>query len=69
MTPKQLKAVAKEYGLNAKGLSPTEFIQSIQREEGNFDCYASASAGECDQELCRWRGHCLATESPVRHCA
>lgn len=63
MTPKDLKKIAKEYGIDAKGLSPRELIRSIQRQEENFDCYATATVGECDQLNCRWRGDCLELEA------
>lgn len=33
-------------------------IQSIQRIEGNPDCFGTAS-GYCDRLDCQWRGYCL----------
>jgi hypothetical protein len=33
-------------------------IQSIQRIEGNPDCFGTA-VGCCDRLDCRWRGYCL----------
>ena len=34
------------------------FIRSIQRIEGNPDCFRTAS-GECDRLDCAWREYCL----------
>jgi hypothetical protein len=34
-------------------------IQSIQRIEGNPDCFGSAAAGYCDRLDCQWRAYCL----------
>ncbi len=36
----------------------TRLIQSIQRIEGNPDCFGTA-VGFCDRLDCRWRGYCL----------
>jgi hypothetical protein len=33
-------------------------IRSIQRAEGNFDCYRTGRQ-QCDQMNCFWRDHCL----------
>jgi hypothetical protein len=36
----------------------TALIRSIQRVEGNFDCFKKAK-GYCDQLNCCWRPYCL----------
>jgi hypothetical protein len=33
-------------------------IRSIQRLEGNLDCFGAAG-DFCEQTLCAWRGYCL----------
>lgn len=33
-------------------------IQSLQRIEGNPDCFGTAG-GSCDHLDCKWRGYCL----------
>ena len=38
--------------------SKKDLIKTIQRQEGNFDCFGSAS-NYCDQFACCWRGDCL----------
>jgi hypothetical protein len=35
-------------------------IKAIQIKEGNFDCFATAYGGVCDQTGCRWREDCFA---------
>jgi len=43
-------------------------IRSIQRAEGNIDCYRSGSR-ECDRLDCVWRDHCLEKpEKPSPEC-
>jgi len=36
----------------------TRFIRSIQRLEGNPDCFGTAT-GACDRPDCLWREYCL----------
>jgi hypothetical protein len=38
----------------------TALIRSIQRGEGNVECFATAAASACDQTGCCWRERCLA---------
>jgi hypothetical protein len=60
MTLKQIKEIAKEKGVKAGNMKKENIIRSIQRAEGNFDCFGSASSGYCDQTNCLWRDDCLA---------
>lgn len=59
MKMEEVRSIAKSQGLNPGKLSKTELIKSIQMEEGNFDCFATAYAGECDQVGCNWREDCF----------
>lgn len=34
-------------------------IRKRQREEGNFDCFARASSGYCDQTGCKYHDECV----------
>ena len=61
MKMEEVRSIAKSQGLNPGKLSKTELIKSIQREEGNFDCFATAYAGECDQVGCSRREDCFET--------
>ena len=38
--------------------SKKDLIRTIQRKEGNFDCFGTAS-DYCDQLVCCWREDCL----------
>lgn len=55
----QIQTIAKLHGINSAKQSKTELIKSIQNKQGNFDCYATAYDGECDQEDCIWREDCF----------
>jgi hypothetical protein len=59
MKMQEVRAKAKALGLkNTFGLSKMELIQMIQRAEGNFDCFGSAT-DYCDQFHCCFREDCL----------
>ncbi len=59
MTLKEIKDMAKEKGVKVGKMKKDEIIRSIQKAEGNFDCFGSAASGECTQEACLWRPDCL----------
>lgn len=62
MRKTEIAARAKALSIDPAGLALGDLIRSIQRAEGNFDCFGKAQ-GFCDQEGCAWRTHCLAGES------
>ena len=59
MNMMELKSIARNQGINPGKLGKVPLIRSIQREEGNFDCFATATLGFCDQTLCKWRSDCF----------
>ncbi len=54
-----IRSIAKGYGINASKGTKAELIRRIQKAEGNFDCFGSATDGYCDQTGCNWRSDCL----------
>ena len=59
MNMEEIRSIAQEKGIKAGKSTKATLIQTIQRSEGNFDCFATAINGECDQMGCSWRGDCL----------
>jgi hypothetical protein len=59
MTLKQVKAIAKEKKIKVNNMDKTKIIRAIQKAEGNFDCFGTATAGICDQINCIWMEDCL----------
>lgn len=58
----EIQQRAKEFGIKKiSGLNKTDLIHAIQLVEGNFDCFATASIGECDQTSCLWREDCFSS--------
>ena len=58
MTVKELQKMAKGLGIKAGGLRKNELIREIQKKEGNFDCFATATE-YCAQVDCLYRDDCL----------
>ncbi len=55
-----IRDMARLHGLQTSKRTKADLIKGIQRDEGNFDCYATAYAGVCDQYGCLWREDCFA---------
>lgn len=51
----------KHLDLRKNFLDVTELIRSIQRAEGNIDCFRNAQH-DCDQPDCAWRLYCLQSD-------
>ena len=60
MKTDDIRNLAKNLDIKPGKLNKTELVRSIQRKEGNFDCFASAANGDCDQFYCFWREDCFA---------
>ncbi|MEW6096059.1 MAG: SAP domain-containing protein [bacterium] len=59
MNMSKVKARAENIGIKPGRMKKDEIIKQIQRKEGNFDCFRTATSGECDQINCCWRDDCL----------
>ena len=59
MTIKTVRDIAKTKGIKTGNMKKENIIRAIQRAEGNFDCFGTASQGICNQATCLWRGDCL----------
>lgn len=58
MKVEEIKKIAQKMGVPAAG-PKAEIIKSIQRTEGNFDCFGTAVNSYCDQNSCMWMTDCL----------
>jgi len=59
MNMQEIRGLAKQYGVKYSRLTKVKLVQAIQHSEGNFDCFASATDGLCDQTECMWREDCF----------
>lgn len=53
-----IRSIAKSRGIKGGRQTKAELIRTIQRQEGNFDCFGSAN-DYCDQLACSWRDDCM----------
>jgi len=58
MKMNEIQAKAKSLGIKSAGIKKPELIRSIQKAEGNFDCFGS-TVDYCDQRQCCFRSLCL----------
>lgn len=60
MNLQEIRHIARAHGLKPGKRDKVSLIKNIQIAEGNFDCFATASEGACDQTECIWREDCFA---------
>lgn len=65
MKMEEIRSIAKAHHIKTAHLSKLDLIRAIQSDEGNFDCFATAYSGECDQINCIWREDCLGAAREV----
>ena len=58
MNMEEIRRRARDVGVKPRRLRKADLIRAIQRAEGNFDCFGSASTW-CDRLDCCWRKDCL----------
>jgi len=64
MRMEDIRQRAKEMGMSQiTKLRKGELIRTIQRQEGNLDCFGSEGRFDCPQMECCWRSDCL-TKNP-----
>ncbi|MGB9093404.1 MAG: SAP domain-containing protein [Gallionella sp.] len=59
MKMEEIRSIARAHHIQTAHLSKRDLIRSIQSDEGNFDCFATAYNGVCDQLNCIWREDCF----------
>lgn len=54
-----IRKIALAQGIKPKKLTKAALVKTIQLNEGNFDCFGSATTGVCDQTNCIWGADCI----------
>ncbi len=61
MKMKEVRQMAKEKGIKIPfAVTKVEAVRMIQKDEGNFDCFARAAGSFCDQDGCIFYDDCMA---------
>ncbi len=58
MKIQDIQKIAKKIGINARKMNRTTLVRTIQKAEGNYPCFATASVQTCGQMNCLWRTDC-----------
>jgi len=69
MNMQEIRSIAKEHGVKSARLTKINLVRAIQQVEGNFDCFATARDGYCDQYDCLWRTDCFAAAKEMSKAA
>jgi hypothetical protein len=59
LTMRQIRGIALAKEVSIGNMKKADAIRTIQRAEGNFDCFGKVAAGICDQLNCMWRDDCM----------
>ena len=59
MTRRQIVEIARTKKIRVGNMRKENIIRSIQRSEGNDDCFATPMASRCERKTCLWREDCL----------
>lgn len=62
MVMQEIRDIARGNGIKPGSMSKAILVRTIQEQEGNYACYATAMSGECEQGGCLWRSDCLAAD-------
>ena len=58
MKVEQVRTIAAQRGIKAGKTKKGELIRSIQKTEGNEECFDTGKSQQCGQEECLWREDC-----------
>lgn len=60
MKRSEIEKKAQKLGIkDTRKFSEKDLIKTIQRAEGNFDCFGNATNKQCSQTSCCWMSDCL----------
>ena len=66
MNMQAIRIIAKDHGIKPSRMSKVQLVKRIQLSEGNFDCFATARDGVCDQYDCLWRDDCFSSAKKLK---
>lgn len=59
MNMREIRQMARERGAMIGNMTKVDAVRMIQLTEGNFDCFAKAADGQCDQGECLFHADCV----------
>ena len=67
MKMQEIRELARQRGIKPGKLNKVTLVKQLQLSEGNFDCFATAYGGVCDQTGCRWREDCFSAAKSAKN--
>jgi hypothetical protein len=58
MNMTEIRAIARERGISSGRLNKTELVRTMQRLEGNAECFNTGQVASCGQDCCLWHADC-----------
>jgi hypothetical protein len=58
MKVERVRTIATQRGIKAGKMKKSDLIRSIQKAEGNEECFDADKSRQCGQEECLWREDC-----------
>lgn len=58
MKVQEIRKIARKLAIPAGKLKKVDLIRTIQRTEGNAQCFGSGWSGQCGQDECLWADDC-----------
>jgi hypothetical protein len=59
MNMQEIRDIAKSMGIKTSKVKKVDLVKSIQKTEGNNECFSTAMDGNCGQLDCLWRTDCF----------
>jgi hypothetical protein len=58
MNMTEIRAIASERGIRSGRMNKTELVRTMQRQEGNAECFNTGQVAGCGQGQCLWHADC-----------
>ena len=58
MKVEEIKAIAKQRGINPAKMKKADLIRTVQADEGNTQCFGTGQKENCGQDSCLWQADC-----------
>lgn len=59
MKVQEIKDMAVKMGIKPGRMKKLDLVRTIQRHEGNNDCFGASRIGHCNEMICLWRADCV----------
>lgn len=54
----EIRAIARQRGISSRTMNKTDLVRTLQRQEGNAECFNTGQVASCGQNQCLWYDDC-----------